>query len=462
MAKNTMNLSIRVILAFLTGWLGVTAYSARADESDWVWSSTAMLRQSRMAPRALLVDLPGNIKGVMVIGGITNEKFPSFITGSELYYPRQKESFWSPGPILRTRRPGNTATVLARTSDPKKGRVLVAGGTGSEADGNLTSLDSCELLNPKDNNATLTGPSMKVRRTNHVAVELNDGTVLVVGGERWDKSNPPLKNPEMLRSSEVYDPKTNAWDLNAKSLLNQPRTRAAAVLLTKPPYQGWVLVVGGIEAIVTHTNPDDTISFSAPATTRCDLYDPIHKTWQSAGRLRYPRVFHTLTVLADGKVLAAGGQDQFGGDNETISRSYEIYNPEKNSWICPYDTDRKKHLRHQRSGHAATLLKHSNKVLLVGGDGYTSEIYDPVKDASTFTRDTLWYPRAFPTATLLDDENGTVVVTGGLSNVCEKYEPPSASRFLKGGVARPAVPLNVPQGAGKGPEGGRNNGDSQE
>jgi hypothetical protein len=161
-------------------------------------------------------------------------------------------------------------------------------------------------------------------------------------------------------------------------------------------------------------------------------------------------------------VLAAGGQDQSGGDNETISRSYEIYSPDKNSWTCPYDTDRKKHLRHQRSGHAATLLKHSNKVLLVGGDGYTSEIYDPVKDASTFTRYTLWYPRAFPTATLLDDENGTVVVTGGLSNVCEKYEPPSVSRFLKGGVARPAVPLNVPQGAGKGPEGGRNNGDSQE
>jgi hypothetical protein len=446
MAKITMNRRIQVILVLLTGWLPVAAFLAHADDSDWVWSSTSMLRKSRTYHIALPVDLPGNVKGVMVIGGATNEKFPSAITGSELYFPRQKEDFWSPGPILHTPRTSNTATVLTQTTDPKKGSVLVAGGTQWEADGNLTSLAGCEFLNPKpkDNNATTTAGDMRIARANHMAVELNDGQVLVAGGERWDRHNPKLENPEFLKSSELYDPRSNVWTPTKKSL-NKPRSYGTAVLLTKGPNKGKVLVVGGIDSV----NLSDLKNIYSPALASCELYNPADQSWKSAGSLKHPRVNHTLTVMDDGRVLAAGGQDQTGA-NAAVYRTYEIYNALDGNatWSCPYDKDIRKHLREGRSGHTATLLK-DGTVLLTGN--YTSEVYHPEKDTWTFTRDTLWYPRTHHTATRLDDENGTVLVAGGLPNLCEKYEPPSASRFLKSGVARPVYR-----------KGARNNVDNQE
>jgi hypothetical protein len=443
MAKNTMNLRIRLILAFLTGWLAVAAFSAHADDSDWVWSSTAMLRKSRNGPSALLVELPGNVKGVMVIGGVTNEKFPSAITGSELYFPKQKEDFWGPGPILHTPRTYFTATLLSQTTDPKKGRVLVAGGIQLQ-DGKVTSIAGCELLNPKDNNATTTAGDLGVPRAHHVAVELDDGRVLVAGGERWDKIKPITENPEFLKSSELYDPRSNVWTPTAKSL-NIPRSHGTAVRLTKGPNANKILVVGGINHLILPGSDSKIKNPYSPALASCELYNPADQSWKTAGSLKHPRVLHTLTVMDDGRVVAAGGQDQLGGGNETVHRSYEIYNALDNNptWSCPSDKDIKKHLREARSGHTATLLK-DRTVLVI--NGYTSEIYNPEKDTWTFTRDTLWYPRSNHTATRLDDENGTVVVAGGLPNLCEKYEKASASRFMKGGVVRPVYRRGVEPG----------------
>ena len=88
MAKKTTNLRIRVILALLTCWLGVAAFSAYADRLDTSWVPISKLFVLRDSHSALLVDLPGGRSGVMVIGGKTMiDGNLTAVTSSELYYP---------------------------------------------------------------------------------------------------------------------------------------------------------------------------------------------------------------------------------------------------------------------------------------------------------------------------------------------------------------------------------------
>jgi hypothetical protein len=420
MAKKTTNLRILVILALLTCWLGVAAFSAYADESDWVRGST--LWQLRESHTALLVDLPGGLSGVMVIGGFRVETTPgglvkpSPVKSTELYYP--KDRTWKVGPSLTTSRLFNnilgSATATLLSTGPNQGKVLVAGGEDNET----TSIASCELLDPKSQNKVKAG-NMTVARHNHVAIELENGRVLAAGGANSNSSN--LK---ILDSYDIYDPTTNTWSADTKKRLNHRRFLPTAVLFKKGPNKGKVLVVGGFDMVTIPGKPEPVFRELAS----CELYDPANDVWDNATSLNYPRGSHTLTLLDDGRVLAAGGE----GDNAT--RTYEIYDPDKKTWTCPWIKNNKKHLRHSRSGHTATLLP-DGKVLLVSG--YTGEIYNPKTDSWTFTRDTLWYPRQAHTATLLrhpDIVNYEVIVTGGGSNVCERYVPPIGSASMNSGV----------------------------
>ena len=55
----------------------------------------------------------------------------------------------------------------------------------------------------------------------------------------------------------------------------------------------------------------------------CELFDPSTGRWSQTGRLHIRRFFHTTTLLADGRVLVAGGDDgSYRGTNTA-----EIYNP---------------------------------------------------------------------------------------------------------------------------------------
>lgn len=109
---------------------------------------------------------------------------------------------------------------------------------------------------------------------------------------------------------------------------------------------------------------------------------------------------HTASLLPDGRVLVAGGGDDYGA---------EVYDPDRRTWTATADMVA---LRH---GHSATVLR-DGTVLVVGGaetDGpaFTSaEIYEPVQDTWTATG-SMVSPRAHHTANLLAD--GRVLVAGG-------------------------------------------------
>jgi hypothetical protein len=75
-------------------------------------------------------------------------------------------------------------------------------------------------------------------------------------------------------------------------------------------------------------------------------------------------VQHTSTLLADGRVLVAGGQS---------GPSADVYDSTTGTWQFTGPMFSPRH------GHTATLLL-DGRVLVAGGGTPTAELYDPVTD----------------------------------------------------------------------------------
>ena len=130
---------------------------------------------------------------------------------------------------------------------------------------------------------------LNVERRGHSATLLEDGKVLIVGGDNLNG---------MVSQAEIVDPVSQTSSLVAASIT--ARTDHTATRLS----DGRVLVIGGRD--------------QSGSLTSSDIYNPLTATFTAGPSLTTPRSGHTATVLADGKILVAGGDA--GG-------SAELYNP---------------------------------------------------------------------------------------------------------------------------------------
>ena len=240
------------------------------------------------------------------------------------------------------------------------GTVLIAGGHI----GGQGPTSSCEIYNPETGEWTYTD-SMSTPRKNFVKVILNNGKVLAIGG----------------RTSQVYDPETGEWE--SPDSMHYVRQYFDAVILTN----GKVLAVGGFD------NAD---------RNSAEIYDPETGEWTLTGFLNEGRVMHTATLLPNGKVLVAG---------DSNSNTCEIYDPESGEWTY---TDS---LNYWRMQLTATLLP-NGKPLITGGKAFgdiwlsSSDLYNP-QTGTWSEADSLEIGRCCHPATLLP--NGKVVVNGGFN-----------------------------------------------
>ena len=169
------------------------------------------------------------------------------------------------------------------------------------------------------------------------------------------------------------------------------RAEHTATLLSN----GKVLIAGGAVW-------DANQGFSATASA--ELYDPSTGSFSPTGDMNTARGEHVAALLADGKVLVAGGLSDFR--NYTYFVSAEIYDPATGTFTPTGNM--------ASSGRVASAALLPDGRVLIGQDGNSGEIYDPA--AGTFTL-TVAYPSAaveVDTATQLP--NGTVLVVGCAAN----------------------------------------------
>ncbi len=248
---------------------------------------TGSLRDTRQLHTATLL-LNGR---VLVAGGAsTNAVSTGPIASAEIYYP--DTGVWVPTSSMSYTRQHHTATILP------DGNVLVLGGYGKSiacpacAPSYLTSAEI--YYSTSGVWQTLPNP-MPTMRANHTATLLQDGRVLVVGGE--DASH-------VLNTYTLYDWQSGLW---TSGILPASVRHHSATLLQ----DGEVLVSGGDDG-----NWEQGYSW---------MYNPALNTWVTAGTLPVPVQSHTAILLPNGSVLVAGGAVlQSGG---TPKMTTQIFSP---------------------------------------------------------------------------------------------------------------------------------------
>ena len=285
-------------------------------------------------------------------------------------------------------------------------RCFLVGGI----DNGLNQLSSAELYDPAEETWSPTA-SMNDARQNHTATLLPDGEVLVAGGEGSSFSSGS--------SAEIYDPESESWTLI--NPMNSSRYGHTATLLPN----GDVLVLGGLNAQSTFAGAEVFTPLSG---------DALSGSWTATNPTKIPRIYHTATLLRDGRVLVAGG----------LSTMLETTNAvETYDWtIATVAMPAAEHTA--RAFHQAILLP-DGRVLVAGGQNNSTiltntELYDPATGIWT-TTNSLNCPRLYFTMTLLPD--GKVLAAGGdaangaPTNSAELFDPTTGIWTLTGSMNTP-------------------------
>ncbi|HEX2273206.1 MAG TPA: kelch repeat-containing protein [Acidimicrobiales bacterium] len=205
--------------------------------------------------------------------------------------------------------------------------------------------------------------ALSVPRYDHTLTLLADGRVLAAAGRTLN-----VTPGVVFRTAEVYDPIAEEW--NPTGSLNQARFMHTATLLP----DGRVLVAGGFGE--PYPNPNPSVLDTA------EIYDPATGTWTPTGTMNVRRGIHQAALLADGRVLVAGGRTCNGPPPATCTNVFrtataEIYDPATGTWTLTGSMSGERY-----NAEAAVLL--DGRVLVPAGftsttpnGSNTADLYDP-------------------------------------------------------------------------------------
>ena len=268
---------------------------------------------------------------------------------------------------------------------------------------------------------------LNIPRENHQATLLNDGTLLITGGDAGKYAGEAEDGPfvNFLQSAEIY----NGSSFVSAAEMTTPRSLHQATLLSNGT--GQVLITGGVNG-----TPLDSAELFTPGPvpgtpgsfTPTTLYDPAAQAFTTiATTMNTARYWHTATLLPSGKVLIVGGTSSIGNFNPSVS-SYmvtagsngasgnalataELYDPLTGKFTYTSGS-----MISARTRHIATLLTNGTVLIAGGMDNNgnainTAEIYNPSTDTFTATSGNMTGGRIKAQGTRLGD--GTVLITGG-------------------------------------------------
>jgi hypothetical protein len=323
---------------------------------------------------------------VLIAGGGLGDA--SGLTSAEIYDPDSK-TFRAAGNMIAARRM-HTATLLPDN------RVLIVGGYGG-----VGALASAELFDPANGTFTATG-SLNTARGGHTAILLSTGKVLIIGG--YGVNTYPNIAP-----AELYDPVTGTFaaagayvgrdgcDFCAPSV---PLSDGTVLFPGQQPAQLYDPAGDAFSSIGIMLHEQSTAALlmngqvlfagGAPIGRIADaeLYNPPTHAFASTASMASPRVWHTLTLLPTGMVLAAGGETDrctasscvFAGSIATA----ELYDTAAGAFVATGS------MTTARETHTATLLR-DGTVLIAGGVAYggIGIYYGATASAELYTPDVL-------------------------------------------------------------------------
>jgi hypothetical protein len=346
-----------------TALLGVTTPSASpAAQMAAAGASATLLADGRV-----LIAGGSSHQGWSVHGGVFYPETTTDLNSAGLY-DHTSRTFTPTGPMTVAR----VGHIAVRLSD---GRVLVAGGSAGPP------LRSAELYDPATGTFSPTGPMTDAGVW--TAVRLLDGRVLVTGRSHSGEIAGEI-------AGEIYDPSSGTFSPTG------PIAFGGFVEIATLLADGRVLIAGGLV---------DMGVCSASA----GIFDPKTDTFSPTGSMTAPRCGGTATLLQDGRVLMTAGVMWPSSSGRTNQSSAEIFDPKTGTFSptgSPADGG---------TGQTATLLA-DGRVLVAGGTASTdltvasAELYDPATGTFIPTG-SMAVAREGHTATLLPD--GRVLVTGG-------------------------------------------------
>ncbi len=260
-------------------------------------------------------------------------------------------------------------TASVQLSD---GKVLQTGGDSAGVFKNFA-----VIYNPTTG-TWAAGATMNVARSKHTATLLNNGRVLVTGG---NASAP-------VATCEIYDPNTDVW-IPVTSMANARYAHTATLLS-----DGRVLVFGG----------------AAVATG--EIFNPTTGLWTTTSAAPDYRYHHQAVRMQDNRVVLFGGYKAY----PTPQAATWVYNPFNDYWITAAVLPTA--LFHQKA-LLTTQIGTSGAVIAIGG---TSDDTVTFGDITVFNPQTLTWS-AGPTmaqprsrAAVVELTNGKILISGGMKD----------------------------------------------
>ena len=249
------------------------------------------------------------------------------------------------------------------------GTILVMGGV----DADFEPLASTEFID--SDMSVISGPALGVPRTVFASLVLPGGGVTVLGGHT-EAGRRPTASVELLRDGE------RAWSDGGRLL--HRRAGHTATLLD----DGRVLIVGGYDG--------------RWPVAEAELWDPDSGVSLAVGRMAVPRFNHRAVRLGDGSVAVFGGATEVDAFSEIEIWSAAIRGFQSAGQLI-----------HPRVGHTATGLP-DGRVLIVGGtlEPRPAELWTPSTRTSSAVAD-LVVGRSWHTASPVGED---VWIVGGIES----------------------------------------------
>ncbi len=418
--------------------------AARADAS--ALSLRPESRRTRSAPA--WVGLGGLAVVTIVAALVLRGTGPGYSAGGgpgESATPEASGAVTNPSPSVAVHASPTEGSPTPAASEPPSGSFISTGKMTTSDNGEATLLldgrvlivgngaTSPELYDPSTGTFTSTGKAA-IGGNFGSSTRLVDGRVLFAGGN---------DNTTTFRSAQLYDPATGSF-IPTGSLITDRMGHTATLL-----NDGRVLIAGGSTfnmalALAYHPGMGGStrvpVGMTGPAMlASAELYDPKAGTFTPTGSMTTGRDYASATLLADGRVLIAGG----GNEGSAAVRSAELYDPKTGKFSL---TGSMLGIRYAFT----SLLLHDGRVLIVGGnDGngpvYSLEVYDP--NTGAFSAAGSLGQQGFPTAVALAD--GRVLIVGGFDvsagkvagylASCQLFDPATDSVTPTGSMSSPRL-----------------------